>query len=66
MQEQQEYLNSEDAAKVLSVSLSKLYQMRQHDKLPFIKNGRKVMYRRSSLLEFLNNLEQHSATGVRT
>jgi excisionase family DNA binding protein len=66
MQEQQEYLNSEDAAKVLSVSLSKLYQMRQHDQLPFIKNGRKVMYRRSSLLEFLNNLEQHSATGVRT
>lgn len=66
MQEQQEYLNSEDAAKFMHVSLSKLYQMRQHDHLPFIKNGRKVMYRRSSLLEFLNNLEQHSATGVRT
>ena len=66
MQEQQEYLNSEDAAKFMHVSLSKLYQMRQNDHLPFIKNGRKVMYRRSSLLEFLNNLEQHSATGVRT
>jgi excisionase family DNA binding protein len=66
MQEQPEYLNSEDAAKVLSVSLSKLYQMRQHDQLHFIKNGRKVMYRRSSLLEFLNNLEQHSVTGART
>ena len=66
MQEQPEYLNSEDAAKVLSVSLIKLYMMRQHDQLPFIKNGRKVMYRRSSLLEFLNNLEQQSVTGANT
>ena len=66
MQEPPEYLNSEDAAKVLSVSLSKLYMMRQHDQLPFIKNGRNILYRRSSLLEFLNNLEQHSATGANT
>ena len=53
-----EYLDSERAAKVLNVSLSKLFQMRKYDGLPHIKNGRKVLYRKSTLIAFLNNLER--------
>ncbi len=57
MESDVEYLDTERAAKVLNVSVSKLYKMRKYDGLPYIKNGRKVLYRKSILIAFLKNLE---------
>jgi hypothetical protein len=58
-----EYLDTEEATKFLRVSVSRLYRMRVDDNLPYIRNGRKLMYKRSELIEFLDNLRQNHLEG---
>jgi excisionase family DNA binding protein len=58
-----EYLDTAEATRFLRVSVSKLYRMRVDDNLPYIRNGRKVMYKKSELIEFLDGLRQNHLEG---
>lgn len=46
-------LDSKEAAKFLRVSPSMLIMLRKKHKLPFVQLGRKVMFKRESLIEFI-------------
>jgi len=51
-------LTTQEAAKFLRVSLSSLYTMRQEDSLPFVQLGRKVMFRKAALLDYIKDRQR--------
>lgn len=52
-----ELLSGEEAAEILRVSPSTLAKLRKEQKLPYVPLGKRVYYRRESLLNFINNCE---------
>jgi excisionase family DNA binding protein len=48
-------LDSKEAAAFLRVSQGTLSMLRKKHKLPFVQIGRRVMFRRDSLVEFINS-----------
>jgi excisionase family DNA binding protein len=52
-----ELMTLQEAADALRVSTSTVRTLCKNGQLPFIKLGRRVMFRRDSLDKYLNNLE---------
>jgi len=54
----QDYLDNQEAAKYLRISVTALYNLRRNKGLPFIKLGKKVLYSREALNTFVNKQTQ--------
>jgi len=54
----QYYLDNQEAAKYLRISVTALYNLRRNKGLPFIKLGKKVLYSREALNTFVNKQTQ--------
>ena len=54
----QDYLDNQEAAKYLRISVTALYNLRRNKGLPFIKLGKKVLYSREALNNFVNKQTQ--------
>lgn len=52
-----ELLKKTEASELLRVSVRKIDQMRKDGELPFLKIGKQVRFRRSTLLEWIENQE---------
>lgn len=48
------WLNTEDTCEYLGVSRSTLLKLRKDNKLPYSRIGRKVMFRKKDLNDYLN------------
>lgn len=55
---QEEWLSSDEAADFLKVSKKTLKRYRDSGKLPFSKDARKIRYKKSDILKYLNNYYQ--------
>jgi len=55
---QEEWLSSEEAAEFLKVSKRTLKRYRDLGKLPFSKDVRKIRYKKSDIIKYLNNYYQ--------
>jgi excisionase family DNA binding protein len=51
---QKEYISNEEARDLLNVSLRTLQSKRDEGVLPFIKHGRRILYKYSDLQNYLN------------
>ena len=51
-------LTTQEAAEFMGVSKSFLYVMRHNDELPHVMMGRKVMYRKEALIQYIDSKEQ--------
>jgi excisionase family DNA binding protein len=49
----EEYLNRQEACKLLRCSLATLYNYQKAGRLPFLKIGRKVLFKKSELISAL-------------
>lgn len=49
----QDYLDNQEASKYLRISVTALYNLRRNKGLPFIKLGKKVLYSREALNNFV-------------
>lgn len=47
-------LNSKEAAALLRISPSALIGLRKTGGLPFVRLGKRILYKRESLLDFIN------------
>jgi len=56
-------VNTKEAAEILRVSPSALHKMRNEGELPFVKLGRKVFFKKSSLAEYVDSKQQVNVTG---
>lgn len=54
----QDYLDNQEAAKYLRISVTALYNLRRNKGLPFIKLGKKVLYSREALNNFVKTQTQ--------
>lgn len=54
----QDYLDNQEAAKYLRISVTALYNLRRNKGLPFIKLGKKVLYSREALNTFVQKQTQ--------
>ena len=54
----QDYLDNQEAAKYLRISVTALYNLRRNKGLPFIKLGKKVLYSREALNNFVQKQTQ--------
>jgi excisionase family DNA binding protein len=54
----QDYLDNQEAAKYLRISVTALYNLRRNKGLPFIKLGKKVLYSREVLNTFVQKQTQ--------
>lgn len=50
-------MNTKETAEYLNVSLSKLYRMVENKELPYIKLGGKYLFRKSSINNYLEEIE---------
>ena len=50
-----EVLNAEQAAEFLHIAKQTLYSLTSRRKIPFYKNGKKILFRRGDLEEWLNS-----------
>ena len=50
-----EILNADQAAEFLHIAKQTLYSMTSRRKIPFYKNGKKILFRRGDLEEWLNS-----------
>ena len=55
---QEEWLSSDETAEFLKVSKKTLKRYRDSGKLPFSKDARKIRYKKSDILKYLNNYYQ--------
>lgn len=53
-----ELLTTQEAADFLRVSVSSLYSMRLKDELPFVQLGRKVMFRKDALRDYIETRQR--------
>jgi len=49
----QDYLDNQEASEYLRISVTALYNLRRNKGLPFIKLGKKVLYSREALNNFV-------------
>lgn len=49
----EELLNVEQAAKLLSLSISSLYRLTSRQQIPFFKKGKQLYFRREELVQWL-------------
>ena len=54
----QDYLDNQEAAKYLRITVLALYNLRRNKGLPFIKLGKKVLYSREALNNFVKTQTQ--------
>jgi excisionase family DNA binding protein len=54
----EEWLSSDEAAEFLKVSKKTLKRYRDSGKLPFSKDARKIRYKKSDIIKYLNNYYQ--------
>ena len=52
------YMDSQEAADFLRISTTALYNLRRNKGLPFVKLGKKVLYSREQMLEFMKKQTQ--------
>ena len=52
---QEEWLNSEEAAKYLRVSIRTLKRYRDAGKLAYSKDSRMIRYKKTDLIDYINN-----------
>ena len=50
-----EVLNADQAAEFLHIAKQTLYSMTSRRKIPFYKNGKKILFRKGALQEWLNS-----------
>ncbi len=50
-----ELLNTKEAAQVLRLSPSAVHKLRKEGSLPFVKLGKKVFFKKESLVEYVDN-----------
>jgi excisionase family DNA binding protein len=59
-------MDSTEAAKLLHIAKSTLYNKLHAGKIPHLKFGGKLLFKRSSLMEFLENNKVRTAEQIRT
>ena len=52
-EEQEEILNADQAAKLLKIAKQTLYSKTSRQEIPFMKRGKKLIFKKSDLLEYL-------------
>ncbi len=57
------WLNNDQAAKFLNISTKTLKRYRDFQKIPFYKDERKVMFKKSDLIAYLNKFYYPIETG---
>jgi excisionase family DNA binding protein len=55
-----EYVGIEEACKLTSLTKSGIYQKTHRKEIPFYKNGKKLMFKRSDLIKFITRSPQKS------
>ena len=54
-QEQDEILNANQAAKLLNIAKPTLYSKTSKQEIPFFKRGKKLLFRKSELIQWIEN-----------
>jgi excisionase family DNA binding protein len=52
-QRQPEFINIDQACQLLNLSKSTVYKRTMNNELPFYKNGKKLLFKRSELIAFI-------------
>lgn len=59
-----EVMNADQAAEFLHIAKQTLYSMTSRRKIPFYKNGKKILFRRGDLEEWLNSGKQEQVSKI--
>jgi excisionase family DNA binding protein len=59
-QEQDEILNANQAAKLLNIAKPTLYSKTSRQEIPFFKRGKKLLFRKSELIQWIENGKHRS------
>ncbi len=59
-----EVMNADQAAEFLHIAKQTLYSMTSRRKIPFYKNGKKILFRRGDLEDWLNSGKQEQLSKI--
>ena len=59
-----EVLNADQAAEFLHIAKQTLYSMTSRRKIPFYKNGKKILFRKGELQEWLNSVKHEQISKI--